>query len=217
MFVAVCDYSFRYSHGRFCFISAVCDSNPFEIADNSEEGKQQSVSDKPVTGTQEEQDNSDPPVNRAPDRQAHREQELSSEATEDEQAANSIAECPTSQVKAAAVARASRMPKAPSYTKSRKAGVRSEKRGEAEEEEESAAKEVPFQDDPSDADYTPSEWHTVCLPSVLHFFSDVCRYFIYFFCYDMRSLHMKHLFLFLQMSHTNRLLPNPISALVGAG
>lgn len=134
-----------------------CDFNPFEIADNSEEGEQQLVSDKPEMGAQEEQDNNNPPVDGASDKQPHCEQEFSSEATEDEQAANSIAECPTSQVKTVAVARASRMPKAPSYTKSRKAGVRSEKKGEAVEEEESAAKEVPFQDDPSDADYTPSE------------------------------------------------------------
>lgn len=138
--------------------SLVPDSSPFQIPDISEEGEQQEgVPDKPVTGTPEDQDNSEPPGNGTSDKQPQTEQGLSSEATEDEQAANSIAECPTSHVKTAAVARASRMPKAPSYTKSRKAGVTSGKKGEAEEEEESAVKEVPFQDDPSDADYTPSE------------------------------------------------------------
>ncbi|XP_076132646.1 zinc finger and BTB domain-containing protein 17 isoform X2 [Alosa pseudoharengus] len=117
---------------------------------NAEEGGQKSDLDKPVT----EEENSAPLVNGASDKQPLSEQGPSSEATEDEQAAISIAECSTAQVKTA-VARASRMPKAPSYTKPRKAGVTSEKKGQAEEEEEGAAKEVPFQDDPSDADYAP--------------------------------------------------------------
>lgn len=107
-----------------------------------------------MTGTEEEQENSAPSVNGASDKQPPNTQGPPSETTEDEQAASSIAESQNSQVKAT-VARATRMPKAPSYSKPRKAGVASEKKEEAEEEE-GAVKEVPFQDDPSDADYTPS-------------------------------------------------------------
>ncbi|KAL2103589.1 hypothetical protein ACEWY4_000457 [Coilia grayii] len=131
--------------------SAHDSTTSLETTDKAETAEEKSMSNKPETetGTQEEQETISPSVNGASDKPPS-----SSDATEDERAASSIAECHTSQVKTA-VARASRIPKAPSYTKARKAGATSDKKAEAEEEEEGPSKEVPFQDDPSDADYTP--------------------------------------------------------------